>query len=436
MPLDTSIIRQATFQPIQFKAPDRVNMLLQAAQAANQLEALQASRAGREQENALAEYVRGGGAPEGLAQFGAPGARALQQLQYGRQVAAQTRGVEQKEVEAAMGQFMGALARTQNAQQARSVLALGFQDPLVSKAIGRFTTLEQAMAGVPENPAQFGEWLRSQVLEPAERFKERTGAQRYISTGQGSVFDTQTGQHIPRPAAETPAPAPAAPARLTADQSDRILMQQGYRRKPDGTLEAIPGGRADPETLRRQAAARQPPPRPSAFAEKTEFQRGQTIIELDRTIRELENAAKPGGLIDKSTGSGVGAATDVAAGFIGVATPGAVAIGRLQPISDMVLKMVPRFEGPQSDKDTQSYKEAAGQIANPNIPNEIRRKAATEIVRIMRARRNQFVLSESEAPPPPPAPTATSRPGAAPAPARTGGARREIAPGVFVTERP
>jgi hypothetical protein len=229
------------------------------------------------------------------------------------------------------------------------------------------------------------------------------------------------------------------PARLTTDQTDRILTQQGYRRRPDGTLEPIPGGRADPETLRRQAEARQPPPRPSAFAEKTEFQRGQTIIELDRTIRELENAAKPGGLIDKSTGSGVGAATDVAAGFVGVATPGAVAIGRLQPIADMVLKMVPRFEGPQSDKDTQSYKEAAGQIANPNIPNKIRRDAAMEIVRIMRARKDQFVLSGSEAPAPAPAPapaTATRPGAAAPAPARTGAARREIAPGVFVTERP
>lgn len=438
MPLDTSIISQATFQPIQFKSPDRVNMLLQAAQAANQMEALQAARASREQENALAEYVRGGGAPEGLAQFGAPGARAMQQIQYGQQVAAQTRGVQQKEVEAAMGQFMSALGRTQNAQQARGVLALGFQDPLVSKAIGRFTTPEQAMAGVPDDPAQFNDWLRTQVLAPAERFKERTGAQRYISAGQGRMFDTQTGAYVDMPAAAE-APVPAVPARLTTDQTDRILTQQGYRRRPDGTPEPIPGGRADPETLRRQAEARQPPPRPSAFAEKTEFQRRQTIIELDRTIRELENAAKPGGLIDKSTGSGVGAATDVAAGFVGVATPGAVAIGRLQPIADMVLKMVPRFEGPQSDKDTQSYKDAAGQIANPNIPNKIRRDAAMEIVRIMRARKDQFVLSGSEAPAPAPAPapaTATRPGAAAPAPARTGGARREIAPGVFVTERP
>ena len=403
MPLDTSIIRQATFQPIQFKSPDRVNMLLQAAQAANQLQELQE----------------------------APQRRA----QYALQVEQQKREVDRKIAEQSLGQYFDALSRTQNAGQARGVIALGFRDPGLAPVLGRFTTPEQAMAVVPDDPAQFNDWLRTQVLTRAERFKERTGAQRYISAGQGRMFDTQTGSYVDMPAAE--APVPAVPARLTTDQTDRILTQQGYRRRPDGTLEPIPGGRADPETLRRQAEARQPPPRPSAFAEKTEFQRGQTIIELDRTIRELENAAKPGGLIDKSTGSGVGAATDVAAGFVGVATPGAVAIGRLQPIADMVLKMVPRFEGPQSDKDTQSYKEAAGQIANPNIPNKIRRDAAMEIVRIMRARKDQFVLSGSEAPAPAPAPATATRPGAAaPAPARTGGARREIAPGVFVTERP
>jgi hypothetical protein len=406
MPLDTSIIRQATFQPIQFKSPDRVNMLLQAAQAANQLQELQE----------------------------APQRRA----QYALQVEQQKREVDRKIAEQSLGQYFDALSRTQNAGQARGVIALGFKDPGLAPILGRFTTPEQAMAVVPDEPAQFNDWLRTQVLTRAERFKERTGAQRYISAGQGRMFDTQTGAYVDMPAAAE-APVPAVPARLTTDQTDRILTQQGYRRRPDGTLEPIPGGRADPETLRRQAEARQPPPRPSAFAEKTEFQRGQTIIELDRTIRELENAAKPGGLIDKSTGSGVGAATDVAAGFVGVATPGAVAIGRLQPIADMVLKMVPRFEGPQSDKDTQSYKEAAGQIANPNIPNKIRRDAAMEIVRIMRARKDQFVLSGSEAPAPAPAPapaTATRPGAAAPAPARTGAARREIAPGVFVTERP
>jgi hypothetical protein len=95
----------------------------------------------------------------------------------------------------------------------------------------------------------------------------------------------------------------------------------------------------------------------------------------------------------------------------------------------MVLKMVPRFEGPQSDKDTRTYKEAAGQLADATLPTEIRQQAAKEIVRLMKARKNQFVTQEMAAEGAAPA-------GAAPAAAPAAPRRREIAPGVFVTERP
>lgn len=137
--------------------------------------------------------------------------------------------------------------------------------------------------------------------------------------------------------------------------------------------------------------------KPSAFAEKTEVQRKQLSIDLDRAITELKDVSKKGGLIDQSTGSGAGRGVDIAAGFFGKATPGAIAIGKLAPIADMVLKMVPRFEGPQSDKDTRSYKEAAGQLADATLPTDTRKAAAIQIVRLMEARKNQFVTQEMAA---------------------------------------
>ena len=82
---------------------------------------------------------------------------------------------------------------------------------------------------------------------------------------------------------------------------------------------------------------------------------------------------------------------DVAAGFVGQSTSGSEAIARLKPIADMVLKMVPRFEGPQSDKDTASYKEAAGQLADPTTPTATRKAAGKEVLRLMKARKDQFV---------------------------------------------
>jgi hypothetical protein len=131
--------------------------------------------------------------------------------------------------------------------------------------------------------------------------------------------------------------------------------------------------------------------KPSATFEKTAALQKQQSRDLGLAITELESATKDGGLIDKSTGSGAGRLVDVAAGFAGQATPGAIAIAKLKPIADIALKMVPRFEGPQSDKDTQTYKEAAGQLADPSLPTEIRKQAGREVLRLMKARKDQFV---------------------------------------------
>jgi hypothetical protein len=131
--------------------------------------------------------------------------------------------------------------------------------------------------------------------------------------------------------------------------------------------------------------------KPSATFEKTAALQKQTGRDLDLAIKELTEATKDKGLIDQSTGSGAGRLVDVAAGFAGQATPGAIAIAKLKPIADIALKMVPRFEGPQSDKDTQTYKEAAGQLADPSLPTQIRKEAGREVLRLMKARKGQFV---------------------------------------------
>jgi len=131
--------------------------------------------------------------------------------------------------------------------------------------------------------------------------------------------------------------------------------------------------------------------------------------DIDRTTKELAEITKDGGLIDQSTGSGAGRLVDVGARFVGQATEGDVAITKLKPIADMVLKMVPRFEGPQSDKDTQSYKEAAGQLADPSLPTTLRKEAGKTILRLMKERKDQFVgegmdtsPNQRRAAPPPP----------------------------------
>ena len=134
--------------------------------------------------------------------------------------------------------------------------------------------------------------------------------------------------------------------------------------------------------------------KPSATFEKTAAQRTQMKQDLDSTISELERATKPGGLIETATGSGIGTARDFGMALYGGASEGSVALGALAPIYDKVLKMVPRFEGPQSDKDTASYNNAAGNLANSRTPPATKLAAAKEILRLMKARKAQFVTRD------------------------------------------
>ena len=134
--------------------------------------------------------------------------------------------------------------------------------------------------------------------------------------------------------------------------------------------------------------------KPSATFEKTAAAKVNLARDLDQAIAELTAVTKDGGLIDQSTGSGVGRAVDVGARFFGKAMPGDIAIGKLQPVADLALKMVPRFEGPQSNADTTSYKQAAGQLADPTLPPEIRKAAGKTVLRLMIARKGQFTTAD------------------------------------------
>jgi hypothetical protein len=113
-------------------------------------------------------------------------------------------------------------------------------------------------------------------------------------------------------------------------------------------------------------------------------------------VAEVEAAAEPGGLIDQATGSYIGNLVDTAAQAFGGGTYGAVANAKMKPVADLVLKLVPRFEGPQSDKDTQSYRDAAGDLANPNLPASVKKAAATKIVDLLKTYSGQFEYSGGE----------------------------------------
>ena len=178
---------------------------------------------------------------------------------------------------------------------------------------------------------------------------------------------------------------PAQPRAEPALRTQQVTMS-------DGTLGIMnmDTGAITPATLGGAAVKG----KPTAFAEKQAAAKVQLQKDLTFAITEIGNAIKEGGLIDQSTGSGVGRLVDLSAGFVGQAMPGAIAIGKLQPIADLPLKLVPRFEGPQSNADLKTYQQASAQLADPTLPRAIRKAAGATIVRLMTERQGQFATKD------------------------------------------
>jgi hypothetical protein len=179
--------------------------------------------------------------------------------------------------------------------------------------------------------------------------------------------------------------APAQPRAEPALRTQQVTMN-------DGTLGIMnmDTGAVTPATLGGAAVKG----KPTAFAEKQAAAKVQLQKDLTFAITEIGDAIKEGGLIDQSTGSGAGRLADISMGFVGKATPGAIAIGKLQPIADLPLKLVPRFEGPQSNADLKTYQQASAQLADPTLPRAIRKAAGATIVRLMTERQGQFATKD------------------------------------------
>lgn len=97
----------------------------------------------------------------------------------------------------------------------------------------------------------------------------------------------------------------------------------------------------------------------------------QETLALIDTADKLLNKASSGGLSGLATGG---------LEFLGVNTGRGEADASLNVVGARLAATVPRFEGPQSDKDTAAYKAAAADVANRNLSTDTRR-AALRIVK-------------------------------------------------------
>mgnify|MGYP006916686425 FL=1 len=92
---------------------------------------------------------------------------------------------------------------------------------------------------------------------------------------------------------------------------------------------------------------------------------------------ELIKTAKA--IIPKSTGSYFGTGVDQAARVFGASTDGDAAAAQLKALEGALVSKMPKMSGPQSDKDVLLYKQMAGEIGDPTIPQS-RKLAALQVI--------------------------------------------------------
>ncbi len=118
-----------------------------------------------------------------------------------------------------------------------------------------------------------------------------------------------------------------------------------------------------------------------------------------KTILDIVAEAEP--LIEKATGSYLGAARDAAMRVAGESTEGAKATARLKVLEGSLMMNQPRMEGPQSDKDVALYRQMAAAIGDPTVPTE-EKKAALSTIKAINQRYmgvNKQTAPQAERPP-------------------------------------
>jgi len=160
------------------------------------------------------------------------------------------------------------------------------------------------------------------------------------NAGKGVVMNPSTGQ-----------------AEIVEGYNPAVASTEGAKKAAE--QQAILGTAADIESEKGMGAA----------AGKTRGEQEKRALSAPNNLLLIQEAE---GLLPNATSGLAQRAGRGVANMVGVSTDASKADRQLEVLSAALTAGVPRMEGPQSDKDVAMYKQAAGDIANPNIPYEDR----------------------------------------------------------------
>lgn len=141
-------------------------------------------------------------------------------------------------------------------------------------------------------------------------------------------------------------------------------------------------------------------------ARPAQIQGGGTVQSgplAEAAVKNQKNMGKLGELIQQArqvlpdaTASGMGAQRDSMARYFGQSTPNSQAAAKLSAIGGNMLMMMPRMEGPQSDKDVENYKLMVGKVGDPTIPTAERAAAMDALEEIISRNTGQAAPQQAQ----------------------------------------
>lgn len=450
MQLDTRLPLLAAQQPaIQFQRETQLESLGKIAPAVNAMRQMQAQQAAQQQEvqrmaqrSAALDQMRAALQDEDLGKYSQAlinsGDQSLMEMGAKLQMA----DLQDKQFRRRYGGLTGNLT-----PEGMAALAGAGEKGLgMAKELGQYVVKPQPFA-VGKNVFVPGEGFQAPPEAPQPQ------PQPQVLRRGDVLIDPATGRQIAGnlPAANALAPGAAPAAGLTTDQASRMLQQRGYRLRPDGTAEPIPGGPADPDVIRRQAEARRPPssgageaPAAGAAAAGTPAQqqraqaRSEAQQQLSQELRTVvgyyDELNKLGAMTspERSTAANVvAAARATGAGQTAERFAGTRAQTLRDNIANARLRIFNHVKNATGASASQmnsnvEFTTWLNALTSPGQSIETVRETLKQLDAVLGSVRSQ-VQRETQG-------ASTTAP--APAPASAGGTRREIAPGVFVTERP
>lgn len=195
------------------------------------------------------------------------------------------------------------------------------------------------------DPAAIAEWKAFQKMGPEEKrqYLSMKRSNQVINMGGSTAVVDATGMPVAQYAKSLPPEA------------------QPY----------VKGQQAEAQARAAQGVSQQ------AAASKKVAQAGDTL----QTLNQVAEIFRSGAV----TGSGVGTLANTVRRAAGVSTAATKNDAQLKMLSGKLLMNVPRFEGPQSDKDVATYREMAGSLGDSTIPLADR-KATLQRMRDMAGR--------------------------------------------------